>query len=240
MENSVIVLNGDNIPFSVRRSRRRKRTIAFRLDAYGTVQVIAPVRSSPGTIHNVLQKHAAWVTNRLAEYRSANDAREDGQNVFYLGHACRMQVARNMAAPHSCALRRRRFEVNVPDAALSPQGLMDEARLETQLWLKRRAREKFRQRVEIWARKLNVRFGRVIIADADRRWGSCNARNDIRLNWRLIMAPLPLLDYVVAHELCHVVHKNHSRRFWQLLKSVMPDYEMRNKRLRQTGPGLML
>ncbi len=80
---------------------------------------------------------------------------------------------------------------------------------------------------------LGVRYRKLMLTEPERQWGSCNAQNVIRLNWRLIMAPLSLIDYVAAHELCHVPHKNHGPRFWRMLEKSMPDYKARRRQLRQ-------
>ena len=113
-------------------------------------------------------------------------------------------------------------------------------RLEILLWIKKRAKAKFRKRMEFWARLLGVTYRELKIANAGQRWGSCNAQNVIRLNWRLIMAPLAILDYIVVHELCHIRHKNHGVQFWAQVASVLPDHKARRKRLRQIGETLLL
>ena len=79
---------------------------------------------------------------------------------------------------------------------------------------------------------------RVIVADQQKRWGSCNHRGTIRLNWRIIQAPMRLIDYVVVHELVHLLHRGHGRDYWQAVGRVMPDYERRREELRQCGTGL--
>ncbi len=74
--------------------------------------------------------------------------------------------------------------------------------------------------------------------DQLKRWGSCDSRGRIRLNWRIIQAPMRLVDYVVVHELVHLLHKNHTKEYWALLGRVMPDYEKRREELRRIGPRL--
>jgi len=124
------------------------------------------------------------------------------------------------------------IKINIPDAALSPKVLREEAHLELMLWYKKQARRVFQERMAYWAGLLDVNPGRLIVTNPSRRWGSCNAKDDIRLNWRLIMAHPALLDYVAAHELCHIRHKNHARAFWRCLAAVMPDYKIRRQELR--------
>jgi predicted metal-dependent hydrolase len=93
------------------------------------------------------------------------------------------------------------------------------------------ALEKVSERMQIWQLLLGVKAGRLKVTNAAKRWGSCSPDNNICVTWRIMLLPLELLDYIVVHELCHIVHKNHSARFWGLMGSVMPDYRERDGRL---------
>src|SRR4029077_7507444 len=114
----------------------------------------------------------------------------------------------NEDMPQGCRLWPRVMEVNIHGTDLSPEARRQEVRLEIMLWLKKRAKEKLQKRADMWAEKLGIHYRKLIVSNAERRWGSCNAQNVIRLNWRLIIAPLPLLDYVAVHELAHIKHKD--------------------------------
>jgi predicted metal-dependent hydrolase len=164
----------------------------------------------------------------------------DGEIISYLGHSYQLSITHDSKAPQGCRLFPRRFEVNIHNATLAPKILREEVRLEIRLWLKKRAKEKFTQRMDFWAKQLDVSYRQLILSSPRSRWGSCNAKNSIRLSWYLILAPLPLIDYVVAHELCHVAHKNHARGFWAMLGSVMPDYRTRRQSLKRLGTGLVI
>ena len=83
--------------------------------------------------------------------------------------------------------------------------------------------------------KAGVSPSRVVVADQRKRWGSCDQRGAIRLNWRIVQAPMRLVDYVVVHELVHLRHRGHGRDYWQAVGRVMPDYERRREELRQCG-----
>ena len=102
-------------------------------------------------------------------------------------------------------------------------------------WFRRQAAERLPERVEAWRSKVGTPMPRVIVADQQKRWGSCNHRGTIRLNWRIIQAPMRLIDYVVVHELVHLLHRGHGRDYWQAVGRVMPDYERRREELRQCG-----
>ena len=92
--------------------------------------------------------------------------------------------------------------------------------------------------VEAWQPKAGVPMPRVIVVNQQKRWGSCDQRGTIRLNWRIIQAPMQLIDYVVAHELVHLRHRGHGGDYWQAIGRIMPDYERRREELRGRGIGL--
>ena len=104
--------------------------------------------------------------------------------------------------------------------------------------LSRLALERIRSHLEHYAPLLGVSYGRVAIRDQKSRWGSCSARGNLNFNWKLIMAPPEALDYVVVHELCHLIEFNHSPRFWRLVEGQMPAYESWKKWLKAHGSEL--
>jgi len=99
-------------------------------------------------------------------------------------------------------------------------------------WYHRQAIICFQQRIQFYAQKLNLQPPTFHLSRAKTRWGSCNTRGVIHLNWRLIQMPLHLVDYVVAHELAHLIEMNHSSAFWKQVESVYPDYLMARKELK--------
>ena len=235
-----MVIGERTIPFTVVRSKRRRRTVAFTMESPSMLRIVAPMRTTSASLHAILQKHARWIARRLSTVSKtgatqAHPPFTNGMPIKYLGHNYRLRITHDANARQSCRFTPRMCVVNIPDADLSPESLRDEVRLEIMLWLKKRARTKLKKRMDYWAKKMGVSYRQLILSNPERRWGSCTAKNVIRLNWRLIMAPLPLIDYVAAHELSHVPHKNHSPRFWGFLEKVMPDYSERRKELRLNG-----
>ncbi|MDW7674282.1 MAG: M48 family metallopeptidase [Bacillota bacterium] len=104
--------------------------------------------------------------------------------------------------------------------------------------LKLKAQTTIAARVDFYARKLGVEYNRVLIKDQKTRWGSCSNKKNLNFSWRLIMAPSEVLEYVVVHEICHLVYMNHSRDFWQLVAKLFPDYQQQRKWLRDYGQTL--
>jgi hypothetical protein len=105
-------------------------------------------------------------------------------------------------------------------------------------WYRRLAGERLPADVAHWAQKLDVAPPVVIVSEQERRWGSCS-KGVVRLNWRIMQAPKSVIEYVVAHEVTHLIHEDHSRAFWAALGRVMPDYEVRKAGLRDLGPGFV-
>jgi predicted metal-dependent hydrolase len=105
-------------------------------------------------------------------------------------------------------------------------------------WYKPRAGRRLEAQVKLWAGKLHLNEPDLLLVEPRKRWGSASISGTVRLNWRVIQAPLALVDYVVVHELLHLVHPNHTAEFWAAVGRVMPEYEDRKTRLRKLGPQL--
>ena len=116
---------------------------------------------------------------------------------------------------------------------LSQGASADQIRDTVQSWLQRQARRVFEERCRHFAEQLGVRYTRLSLSSAQTRWGSASADGSIRLNWRLIHFAMSTIDYVVAHELAHLRHMDHSPRFWDVVRSVVPDYERVRGQLRE-------
>ena len=241
-ERGTLAIDGEQISFSIVRSRKRKRTIAFKMENDASLRVLVPFKASTCAVIKVLQKRASWILREKEERQKGlpQDSFTEGSLFPYLGYPLTLHITHDHAAKHSCLLLPNILRVNTPIEDLSAESLKEETRLEILLWLKKRARVKFKKRLDLWSQKMGVTYKKLIVSGPERRWGSCSVDNVIRLNWRLMMAPLPIIDYVVIHELAHIKHKDHSARFWGFVAQILPDYLKRRKILRQLERKLVI
>ncbi len=124
-------------------------------------------------------------------------------------------------------------------AHLEPSQRAQEARAAVVAWYRSHAAERLPERVGVWAHKLGVVAPRVLVREQRLRWGSCDISGTLRLNWRIVQAPTGLIDYVVVHELAHLLHRDHTRAFWSTVAKAIPTYEADKTRLLELGARLV-
>ena len=233
-ESSAVTWGGRRLPYAIRRSPRRKKTVAVTVGPDGSVLVVAPVRLASARLDEIVTRKAPWIVQRLRRAESHDPPpapREfvSGESVLYLGRHYRLRVRTDETGE----ARLRGGWLHVP----VPAGAQTAAHVRAALiaWFRRHAAERLPERVEAWRAKAGVAPPRVVVADQRKRWGSCDHHGTIRLNWRIVQAPMRLVDYVVVHELVHLRQRGHGRDYWQAVGRVMPDYERRREELRKCG-----
>ena len=228
IESHSISLEGKQVAYLLKRSRRR--SVGLRVDASGlTVQ--APMRASHNWLEQVLQEKARWVQDKLAQVQASTPPVQlwrDGEALPFLGENIRLTLLRGSSQrPFLCDGE---LHLGVPPSP--PSGYVEK---QVVGWYRNQALGCFHERAALYAAPLGLAFSSLAISNAKTRWGSCNARGQLRLNWRLIKAPLAQLDYVVAHELAHLRHLDHSPAFWRVVESLYPDYRTARIALRERG-----
>ena len=223
-------LNGHLVAYEFRRARRK--SIGFVVGADGLV-VSAPRWVGLGEIESALQEKARWILAKLQEQderarrlATAKVEWRDGTTIPFLGETVIVVLdTRSTGAVLNSSddtlpgVPRLTLHVGLPQSA-APEQIRDAV----QSWLQRQAKRIFEERCQHFAAKLGVRMTRLSLSSASTRWGSAGADGAIRLNWRLVHFALPSIDYVVAHELAHLREMNHSAAFWEVVRSVVPDY----------------
>lgn len=230
-----INLNGSEVPYTLTRCRRK--TIGMRVSSEGlTVRI--PMKESLSWVESVLQKRADWIVTKLDEWKNRKPARpawEEGAIFPLLGEPWQVTVTaagvvQMMQASGNATSRDERSGPSLSSGTAAEQ--IENAVMK---WYRQHALTCFTERITLYANKLGVALPQLRLSSARTLWGSCNSRGIIRLNWRLIQKPLELVDYVVAHELSHLIEMNHSKAFWQTVGSVYPDYAAARKKLRGIG-----
>jgi predicted metal-dependent hydrolase len=219
------------VAYRLRRARRR--SIGFVVDIEG-LSVAAPRWVTLADIEAALREKQAWIVRKLAEQqeraRRLQAARiewRDGTHVPFLGETVIVVIdprvdgaMLNADAVALPGVPRLALHIGLPQHA-RPEQIRDAV----QSWLQRQARRVFEERCRHFAPLLRVHVKRLGLSSAQTRWGSANANGSVHLNWRLVHFALPIIDYVVAHELAHLRVMNHSPQFWDVVRSVIPDYQ---------------
>ena len=226
-----VLLTGHAVGYELRRSRRR--SIGFVVAAEG-LSVSAPRWVGQAEIEAALREKAGWILRKLQEQRERaarlHAARVDwreGATIPFLGDTVILVLDPRTtgAVLHTQAqalpgVPRLTLHLGLPQTA-APAQIRDAV----QSWLQRQARRIFEERCAVFAQLLGVRMTRLSLSSAATRWGSASADGSIRLNWRLVHFGLPVIDYVVTHELAHLRVMNHGPAFWDVVRAALPDYE---------------
>ncbi len=233
VETREIVLDGQRVPYLLRRSARK--TLGLRIDHRGLI-VGVPLRVGLGDAESFIRSHGAWIVEKLAARGEATAAApafiaQDGAELPVCGDVWRLRLGRgnNRVVWHESGAQ------PILELALRAGG---DARQVLLRGLQQRALDLFSNRVEEFCLRLGQPVPVVGLSNARTRWGSCSSRSGIRLHWRLVHLPLALIDYVVAHEVAHLVEMNHSPRFWSVVTSLYPDHAAARRTLRQAAAGL--
>ena len=224
--------NGEAIPYQLERTKRR--TVGLKISATGLV-IHAPRRISQTQLESLLLPKANWIRKKL-EAQLANKIEalqwQNGEHLLWLGNDISLEVKQDN---HNKTLT---FEAGV--LTLTQTNVNDIATIKRKVvqWYQKQALPDFARRLEILSAKLGVPTPQFFLSNAKSRWGSCNSRKEIRLNWRLMLAPPHIINYVICHELAHLKEMNHSAKFWGVVGSIYPDYKQAEKDLKVWSPQL--
>lgn len=214
--------------------KRTNRTKSAKITVEeGNVCVIVPRKLEQERIAKLLKGKNRWIKEKIALHRDAlpksNKQFVSGECFSYLGRNYRLKVIDGNYTP--IKLVQGRFIVSLRKSLQTPDLIQDLMIY----WYKHHAEIKFIEKSKRYAKTMGVEFNSVAIKNFRSRWGSCSADGDITFNWRVIMAPNRIVDYVVVHELCHLIHHDHSTHFWREVERYMPDYLECKDWLKQNG-----
>ena len=236
-EARTIILGGRSIPYTLRVSARA-RILRLVIRPERGLEVVAPRGTSKMRIEQALREKAHWVATTLDRVERETAAAmppplSDGLMLPFAGRALMLRL--QTGAPDG------RFRARMSGDILTltlPDTAQETIRAALIRWYRHEARSLFAERLALWNATYRFAYGRVSIKEQKSRWGSCSRQGNLNFNWRLLLAPLPVLDYVVIHELCHLKELNHSARFWQLVAVACPAYATHRRWLRHNGQQL--
>jgi predicted metal-dependent hydrolase len=215
------------IPYRVRRSTRAQR-VRVTVDLTHGVEVVLPRRAPEREASIAISELRPWIERRVRELERARAAlAARGDAVPYLGELLALVPQAGRTRVHRCG-----GELLVPVGAAGRDAL--------ERWYRRAARDEITPRLDRACELSGSSYATLSIRGQRTRWASCSARGAMSFNWRLLLAPEPVLDYVVWHEVCHLQVMDHSPRFWALLAHHRPGYREQTRWLREHGATLML
>lgn len=225
----------------IRRPRRHTASISVKPD--GTVRVLVPSTLPDEKIVELVNRKSRWIKTKIAHFNEINRDQKQkeyvsGESFTYLGRNYRLKIMPG-DSNSEVKLMNGRFHVHVPIE--TPPEQRDRLVVEQLTgWYKERAIHRLRQKTIRYAKQMGVKPVSVGLKDYSSRWASCHTDRKIYFNWKIIIAPHSIVDYVVVHELCHLVHPDHSGQFWKLLETVLPDYKERKEWLKVNGNSLTI
>ena len=212
-----------DIDYKLIRSKRKTLSLIIGSDAGLTVR--APLRHPEREIEAFIEKKADWIATKQSEMKSRSDKYrklviENGAGFLYFGRPYTLVKCDTDVIKAQDGKIFIKYDTDTDDIVK---------------WMKETAADIIKKRAEFYAQIMNVKYSAVKISDAKTRWGSCSVKNSLNFSRQLVMCPPHVIDYVVVHELAHIIHKNHSRNFWAVVETYMPNYKIYRKWLRDNS-----
>jgi len=218
--------------YQIIRSKRRRRTLALCVERNGAVVVRVPLRVTQEAVHRFIKEKEHWIHRKLAQIREQQKHSKlkefvPGERFFYLGQPYTLQMTQDDENQRPLVFGDGLFRLRA--------GFRDRTKDLFIQWYREQAETIIRQRIQHYQDRIQVRPRGDRITSAKHQWGGCSAKNTLTFTWRLMMAPLSVIDYVIVHELAHIREKNHSPRFWKIVEQQLPDYRELRKWLKDYG-----
>jgi len=218
------------LAYEIRRSsKRRKLTITVERDR--RVVVHAPMTTTEAKIREIVESKRMWIYEKLHHSQKYRELPHppgkelvSGESALYLGRHYRIEVVESGLS-----------EMRFSQRFYIPASHVQNRKAVLRQWYIQKAKEKILPRVRQFARQLGVAFNKAKIVDSRYRWGSCTMNNNVNFNWRLIKAPMFVIDYVIVHELAHLLEANHTLRFWNIVRAQTPTMDKAKQWLKDNG-----
>lgn len=229
------MLKYKDIEYMLKRSNRKTASIYIERD--GQVSILVPKRLTTKQVEELIENKRKWIYTHLAEWRDLNSTRVrreyvNGEGFLYLGRTYRLKLIDDQDIP--LKLKDGYFCLRTDN------GTVQDADTAFKEFYREKGKKRIGDRVMYFQTKMGVQPKAVRIIELKNRWASCSAKGNLNFHWKCMMAPPTVFDYIVAHELAHMIHPNHIEAFWNEVDKVMPDYRERKEWLRVNGAGMGL
>ena len=189
--------------------------------------VVVPRNYKQGQVQDILQKKTDWILRHLPGNKPVqmplfNKEVDHGEKISYMGNRVELIVISSGSKTSSAELRDRRLYINLNGGHENIVKVLEK-------WYRSQAALVFTAKADIHKETMGLRYKNILIRGQKTRWGSCSHTGNLSLNWKLLLAPEPVIDYVIIHELAHLKHMNHSQRFWDFVARYCPDWKKYRK-----------
>jgi len=234
---------GREVPYTIRRSSGA-RDLRLQVGLDSGLEVVVPSEFDLAQLECILRAKRRWILEKLDHFTKVSEQIpdrpfEDGELLPYLGQTIRLRFITPSRAGKAVTLRDQTLSVSVPFEIAGAER-REHVKAAVERWYRGQAKRLIRPRVRRASGSLNCEYNRIYVRGQKTRWASCSPRKNLSFNWRLMMAPPAVIDYVVLHEMVHLKELKHSRRFWHSVESFCPNYREHEAWLKENGPLLTL
>ena len=208
-------------------SKKRKRTIGFKIKD-GVLLFTSPQNVAKDFLMSLIDKRKHWTIERIQKRKEKRDFISDNK-ILFLGNEIELIIKENslLKSGGYCELLNNKLIVNI--SKNWTKELLEDI---IKNWYRNECKNFIKERVLYYSTKYNLIYGKITIKEQKTVWGTCNSKNDLTFNWKIMMFEPDTVDYLVVHELVHTIHKNHSMEYWKKVKSILPNYKKLNDNLK--------
>jgi predicted metal-dependent hydrolase len=222
--------NGKVLEVKIKNSKRVKH-LWLKADVYG-VYVVVPSNYSIEKIHNFIESKKKWILKTSEYYKKLREGYGEGNlainTISFLGAIYRLQIVKDTSSSTVISDNLKLITFHVTDRRKYKYDIKE--------WYRRQTAQIVAERLPVISRKLDLQYNKVSIKSQTSRWGSCSKKRNLNFNLLLAAVPIKVIDYVLTHELIHLIELNHSKRFWSIVASAYPEYKKYREWLNRYGP----
>ena len=203
------------------------KNITIKVKYPNTVTIVSPKSVNDEFIHDLVESKSRWILNKLNEFKNKESENPpillvDGDKIPYLGNYYTLNVYKEKS------IDKIPYNISSNDQYIKLRELLVN-------WYLTEGGKLIKERISIYSKKLNLYPESITLKEQKTSWGTCSSIGNIYINWKILLAPLDIIDYVLVHELCHLKHMNHSKEYWALVGTIFPNYKAKRNYLKENS-----